>query len=81
MIGHDLFLETNLYTIRDRISRTQASRASITGLRAPDFTTMDVGWEPWTVLVEIARRDEPGPFFGGQADFIRSARDVREGAT
>src|ERR1041384_3513934 len=30
MIGHDLFLETNLYTIRDRISRTQASRASIT---------------------------------------------------
>src|SRR4029077_1915679 len=44
--------------------RTRASRATITGLRAPDFTTMDVDWGPWTVLAEIASRDDPGPFVG-----------------
>src|SRR4249919_3811233 len=44
--------------------RTRASRASITGLGAPDFTTMDVDWGPWTVLAEIASRDDKGPFVG-----------------
>src|SRR3954463_16568852 len=59
--------------------RTRASRATITGLRAPDFTTMDVDWGPWTVLAEIASRDDPGRSLGCQADSMhRPAPNVRE---
>jgi len=29
---------------------------------------MDVDWAAWMVLAEIASRDDPGPFVGGQAD-------------
>src|SRR6476646_4824123 len=59
--------------------RTRASRATITGLRAPDFTTLDVDWEPWTVLAEIASRDDPGPFVGLSSRLNASSGPQRSG--
>ena len=35
---------------------------------------MDVDWGPWTVLAEIASRDDPGRSLDGQADSIHPAR-------
>src|SRR3954451_4099293 len=59
--------------------RTRASRATITGLRAPDFTTMDVDWGPWTVLAEIASRDDPGPVVGLSSRLNASSGPQRSG--
>ena len=60
--------------------RTRASRATITGLRAPDFTTLDVDWGPWTVLAEIASRDDPGPFVGRSSRLNASPGPQRSAA-
>lgn len=40
---------------------------------------MDVDWGPWTVLAEIASRDDPGPFVGLSSRLNASSGPQRSG--